>query len=347
MIDLRSDTVTQPTPAMRQAIANAIVGDAVIDVDPTIRELELETAALLGKPAAVFMPSGTMTNQVALRVHCGRGTGFLCESNCHLVHYEQHAYAQLSGIVAHPVTGVDSILRVDDLQPHVRGVDDFGVATALVCLENTLNRGGGRVVDQADVDAVCDWSHSLGLRTHLDGARLWNAAVQSGVPLDRMVAGFDSVSVCFSKGLGAPVGSALAGEAAFIEDARRTRKLFGGAMRQAGILAAGALHALRHHRDRLQIDHDHARMIASVADTCESLSIRGGRVDTNIVIFEIDPDWGTAADMQRQLEDAGIATFAFDRQAIRLVTHLDVSGPQIEQTCQVLRRIAGRVPASP
>lgn len=343
MIDLRSDTVTRPTAEMRRKMANAVVGDAVIDVDPTVEALEQETARLLGKQAAVFMPSGSMANQIALRVHCHHGGEFLCEADCHIYHYEQGAFASLSGLIAHTIAGDQGVLTTRHLAGTIRPNNDHMVRTELLCLENTHNRWGGRVSPQDDVDAVCDWAKDHGLKSHLDGARLWNASVASGMELQPMVARFDSVSVCFSKGLGAPVGSALAGSHQFIEQARRCRKLFGGAMRQAGIIAAGALHAVQCHRGRLQLDHDAAQTIAAAAQGLPMV-VRGGRVDTNIVILEIDPDWGTAAELQSRLFTSDVNCFAVGDQAIRLVTHMDVSREQIERACRVLQdvtRVAG------
>ena len=340
MIDLRSDTVTRPTEAMRRAMASAEVGDAVIDIDPTVERLEQETAEILGKEAAVFMPSGSMTNQVAIRVHCDRGTEFLCEADCHVYHYEQAAFAQLSGLVARTVAGDRGVLRVDQLRELIRPESDHMVRTRLICLENTHNRWGGRIQPREEVERVCGWAHENGLRCHLDGARLWNAAAAGGVSERELAEPFDTVSVCYSKGLGAPVGSALAGPADFIREARRARKLFGGAMRQAGIIAAGALHAVRHHRDRLTEDHLTARRLGEAIADCPPLSIRGGRVDTNMVIFEIDPSWGTAATFRDAMHERGILCMAVGGRAVRLVTHLDVTSEQIETVCGAIREIA-------
>ena len=211
-IDLRSDTVTKPTPQMRRAMADAEVGDAVIDVDPTVERLEALTAEILGKETAVFMPSGSMTNQIALRVHCGRSSEFLCEADCHIYHYEQGAFAQLSGLVAQTVAGDGGVLQVDQLKNLIRPENEHMVRTQLVCLENTHNRWGGRILPQKTVEEICDWARQNGLKRHLDGARLWNASVATGISPQKLVEPFDSVSVCFSKGLGAPVGSALAGD---------------------------------------------------------------------------------------------------------------------------------------
>ncbi|MGI9474819.1 MAG: threonine aldolase family protein [Rubripirellula sp.] len=341
-IDLRSDTVTRPTPAMRQAMANAEVGDAVIDIDPTVERLEIRAAELLGKEAAVFMPSGSMTNQIGLRVHCDRGTEFLCEADCHIYHYEQGAFAQLSGLVAHTVAGQGGVLQVEQLSGLIRPENEHMVRTQLVCLENTHNRWGGRIQPQQDVEAICQWAEDHGLKRHLDGARLWNASVATGISERELSAPFDSVSVCFSKGLGAPVGSALAGSRAFITEARRARKLFGGGMRQAGIIAAGALHALDHHRDRLSEDHAHAQQLGDACESCHPLSIRGDRVDTNIVICEIDPNWGSAEKLVDGLAERGVRCFSIGPQAIRFVTHLDVTSKEIATACGVIKDLTSK-----
>ena len=336
-IDLRSDTVTQPTPEMRQVMAEAKVGDAVIDIDPTVEKLESRTAELLGKEAGVFMPSGSMTNQIGLRVHCDRGSEFLCEADCHIYHYEQGAFAQLSGLVAQTVAGQGGVLKAEQLKALIRPDNEHMVRTRLICLENTHNRWGGRIQPQQDVEAICNWAAANGLKRHLDGARLWNAAVASEKSEKELAEPFDSVSVCFSKGLGAPVGSVLVGTKKFAMEARRARKLFGGGMRQAGIIAAGALHALEQHRERLDQDHTHAKQLGDACESCGPLTIRGGRVDTNIVICEIDPEWGSADLLTDTLAQRGIRCFAIGQQAIRFVTHLDVSTPQIATTCKVIQ----------
>jgi threonine aldolase len=257
-IDLRSDTVTKPTAAMRQAMASAELGDDVIDVDPTCDKLQRRTAELLGKEAALFMPSGSMTNQIAIRIHCKPGDEFICETGCHVYNYEQGAFAQLSGVVARTVEGRESVLTVEQLRGLIRPANDHLVRTRLVAIENTHNRGAGKVQPFDVVRDICHWAHEQGLRTHLDGARLFNAVAATGIPARDWAQQFDTVSVCFSKGLGAPIGSALAGPQEMIQEARRHRKLFGGGMRQAGVIAAAALYALDHHRERLVEDHRHA-----------------------------------------------------------------------------------------
>ncbi|MCG8653730.1 MAG: aminotransferase class I/II-fold pyridoxal phosphate-dependent enzyme [Pirellulales bacterium] len=341
-IDLRSDTVTRPTAAMRKAIAEAEVGDAVIDVDPTVDRLERMTAELLGKESAVFMPSGSMTNQIAIRVHCERGTEFICEADAHIFHYEQAAYAQLSGLAVQTVAGQQGVLSVDQLRDKVRPENEHVPRTRLVCLENTHNRWGGRIQPQQEVERICLWAAENGLKRHLDGARLWNAAVAQNKSEAELAASFDSVSVCFSKGLGAPVGSALAGSEQFIDEARRARKLFGGAMRQAGILAAAAIHALENHRAHLADDHAAAQALAEAAQQSGSLQIRGGQVQTNIVVLEVEPSFATAEQLVGKLEEQGVRCFAIGRQAIRFVTHRDVDPRQIADACEILRTLASQ-----
>lgn len=336
-IDLRSDTVTQPCAGMRAAMAGAEVGDDVIDVDPTVQKLEERCAEMLGKEAGIYMPSGVMANQIALRVHCRPGDEFICESECHIYHYEQGAFAQLSGLVARTVPGVDGVLRLEQLVDLIRSPADHSVRTHLVSLENTHNRGGGTIQPIEQVEAICDWAHAKGLATHLDGARLFNAIVASGTPLARVSAPFDSVSICFSKGLGAPVGSVLVGTQEFIREARRARKLFGGGMRQVGILAAACLYALDHNVQRLAQDHEHARLLAQAIQSTQKLTVTSANIETNMVIFRVDPSLGTAAEFVTHLANHGIGALPFGPQLVRLVTHLDVGREKIEAACKVLR----------
>src|SRR5947199_5408497 len=268
VIDLRSDTVTRPTPGMRAAMAAAEVGDDVFGEDPTVNRLQDRVAALLGKEAALFVPSGTMSNQVAVKAHTQPGDELLCESACHVYNFEAGGPAVLSGVTCRTIEGDHGILELSQLEDKIRAQNDHLVRTRIVSLENTHNRGGGRIYPLEKIQAISEWAHKNGLVMHLDGARLWNAVAASGVSAATWAANFDTVSVCFSKGLGAPIGSALAGSREFIARARRIRKLFGGGMRQAGIAAAAALHALDHHIDRLAEDHRNARVLAqAIADS--------------------------------------------------------------------------------
>lgn len=345
VVDLRSDTVTRPTPAMRRAMAEAEVGDDVIDVDPSVQRLQEHVAELLGKEAAVFVPSGTMSNQIGVRIHCKPGDELICESSCHIYNYEQGGVAQLSGVATRTVEGRDGVLRLDQLRGLIRADDDHVVRTRLICLENTHNRGGGRVLPLESVREICDWAHDHGLRTHLDGARLFNAVVASRIAAVDWARPFDTVSVCFSKGLGAPVGSALAGSREAIREARRHRKLFGGGMRQAGILAAGALYALEHNIARLAQDHALAQVLATAVRNTPGLSLRPETVETNIVIFRVDPELCTGPDLVAALREAGVLMHAFGSAHIRAVTHLDATEAQVQSAADSLQRVVENLAA--
>ena len=339
-IDLRSDTVTRPSPEMWQAIAHAEVGDDVLEVDPTCDRLQRLTAELLGKEAAIFMPSGSMTNQIAVRIHCKPGDEFICESGCHIYNYEQGAFAQLSGVVAKTVEGASGVLHVDQLRGLIRPLNEHLVRTRLVCLENTHNRGAGKIQPLENIAAICQWAHEHGLRTHLDGARLFNAVAATGIEAAEWAKHFDTVSVCFSKGLGAPIGSALAGPTEMIQEARRHRKLFGGAMRQVGVIAAGALYGLQHNRARLVEDHASAQILAAAIRQIDGLRLTPDEVDTNIVIFAIDPALGTSAQFNAELKARGVHALAIGPTQVRLVTHLDVNAAQCRQAAEQLRDVA-------
>ncbi|MFO0841339.1 MAG: low-specificity L-threonine aldolase [Gemmataceae bacterium] len=337
MIDLRSDTVTRPTPGMLAAMQSAEVGDDVFGEDPTVNRLEGRVAALLGKEAALFVPSGTMSNQIAVKAHTRPGDELLCDANCHIYVYEGGGPAVLSGVTCRTIDGEHGILDVSQLEGKVRPRDDHMVRTRLVCLENTHNRGGGRIYPLEKIRAIRAWARRHDLALHLDGARLWNAIVATGVPAATWAAEFDTVSVCFSKGLGAPVGSALVGPKEFIAGARRIRKLFGGGMRQAGVLAAAAQYALDHHIGRLAEDHRNAQGIAGAVAQTPGLRLQS-EVQTNLIFFEIDPDLGTAADVVARLAEQGVGVMATGPQTIRAVTHLDVSAAQSERAAAVIRQ---------
>jgi len=337
-IDLRSDTVTKPTPAMRAAMAAAHVGDDVFGEDATVVALEHQIAEMLGKETALYVPSGTMSNQLAVRVHCGPGDEYLCEANCHIHNYEQGASAQLFGVVTQPIEGADGVLRLEQLVERIRPDNDHSARTRLVCLENTHNRGAGRVLPYDGVVEICRWAAENGLARHLDGARLFNAVVATGIAADQWAQHFDTVSVCFSKGLGAPVGSALCGPSELIRKARRHRKALGGGMRQAGIIAAGALYALDHHIDRLVEDHEKARVLADAIRETPGLALDPDVVDTNIVIFKLAPERGTAADFVARLREQGVLINAVAPQRLRAVTHLDVSLRQVRRAAQSIHQ---------
>jgi threonine aldolase len=338
-IDLRSDTVTRPTPAMRRAMAEAKVGDDVYGEDPTIRALEERTADLLGKEAAVFVPSGTMANQIAVGANTQPGDEVLCSSTSHVYVWEAGGMARLSGVTARTFAGEAGLLTVDELRDAIRPDDSHYVRTRLVCLENTHNRGGGRVHPIEDVAGIARWARGHNLLMHLDGARLMNAVVASGRPASEWGQHFDTISICFSKGLGAPVGSALAGSAEAIRKARRLRKLFGGGMRQAGILAAAALYALEQHVDRLEDDHALARLLGEAFAETEGFALESGPVETNLVWVLVDRSLGTAAEVAAYLRSHGVLVSVLGPQVLRACTHLDVSREQAEYAAGLIRRI--------
>jgi len=339
VIDLRSDTVTKPTPAMRRAMAEALVGDDVFGDDPTVQALEERTAKLLGKEAAVFVPSGTMANQIAIGVNTKPGEELLCSSTSHVYVWEAGGIARLSGVTARTFAGDNGILTLDDIRDAIRPDDPHYVRTRLICLENTHNRGGGRVHPLAGVAAIARWAVEHNLAMHLDGARLMNAVVASGRPAREWAHAFDTVSICFSKGLGAPIGSALAGSNEAILRARRLRKVFGGGMRQAGIIAAAALYALENHVDRLVEDHAHARILADAISGAEGLALESGPVETNLVWVSVDPRVGSAAEVATYLRSRGILVSVLGAQVLRACTHLDVSREQVEYAATVIRGI--------
>jgi threonine aldolase len=336
-VDLRSDTVTRPTAAMRSAMASADVGDDVFGDDPTVNRLQERVAELLGKEAALFTPSGSMANQIAIRLHCGRGDEFICEASCHINIYEQGGFSQLSSAIARPLVGQQGVLTLDQLPSALPPLDDHCCRLKLLTLENTHNRGGGTVQPIENLSSLCAWARQVGIATHLDGARLFNAVVASGVSASRFAEGFDSVNICFSKGLGAPMGSAIAGSREFVREARRARKLFGGGMRQVGIVAAGALYALENNIERLAEDHLHAQIIAQAVQQIQGLQL-DSEPQTNIVIVRIDPELCSPQQLTATMFDMGIGIVPFGPQHVRLVTHMDVSRPQVDKACEALRQ---------
>ena len=340
-IDLRSDTITQPTPAMREAMARAEVGDDVFGDDPTVARLEARTAETLGKEAALFTVSGTMANQLALRAHTEPGDEILVDANAHIYYYESGAPAALAGVMCRCLPGVRGVFTAADVAAVLRPADQHFAPTKLVCVENTHNRGGGSIWPIERIREVAEVSRARGLRLHLDGARLWNASVATGIPECDYAAHFDSVSVCFSKGLGAPIGSALCGTREFIHRARRFRKMYGGGMRQAGILAAGALHALEHHRARLAEDHANARALAEGLSRLPGLELDPASVQTNIVLVRVTKL--PAATLVGALDQAGVRVLATGPDAIRGVTNLMVSSEQIPTALEVFDRTLGKL----
>jgi threonine aldolase len=336
-IDLRSDTVTRPTPAMREAIATAEVGDDVYGEDPTVRRLEEQVAELLGRPAALFVPSGTMANQIALRAQVKPGDKVIIGEGAHIWMYESGALAALAGAQTHVVPG-DGRFTAAGVRAVFTPADPYLSPTRVVAVENTHNMGGGLVWDQAEVTAVVAVAHELGMAAHLDGARLWNAAAATGKRERELAAGFDSISVCLSKGLGAPAGSLVVGSKELIHACHRLRKMYGGGMRQAGVLAAAGLYALEHHRARLAVDHEHARRLADAAAEIPGLSVDRARVMTNIVM--VDLQRGTAAALVAAARAHGLWIGAVGKQRVRLVTHLDIDRAGVDAAIAALARAA-------
>ncbi|MDX2166493.1 MAG: low-specificity L-threonine aldolase [Deltaproteobacteria bacterium] len=322
-IDLRSDTVTRPTAAMRAAMAAAEVGDDVYGEDPTVNQLQTVAAQRLGMEAAIFVPSGTMANQAAIRALTRHGDVVLVGHACHLLKYEAGGAAALSGVQLKEV-GADGLFTADDVRTALPPADHHYAPVTTVALENTHNSAGGRIWPFDQLRAVVDRARERELKVHLDGARLWNAVVASGIDAKRWVAGFDSVSFCLSKGLGAPVGSLVCGSVELIDRVHRFRKMLGGGMRQAGILAAGGLHALEHHVERLADDHANARRLA---DGLRELGLEvAPRPETNIVMFrgaEVGRLWGA-------LLERGVLINPMDQRTFRAVTHLDVTAEDID-----------------
>jgi threonine aldolase len=337
IVDLRSDTVTKPTVAMRQAMAEAEVGDDVLGDDPTVTELERRTAAILGKEAALFVPSGTMANQVAIRCHTQPGDEMLADANAHIYWYEAGGTAALSGVICRLLPGVRGVFSAADVRAALRPADIHFPPTRLLAVENTHNRGGGAIWPLAQLQDVCGTARDASIRTHLDGARLWNASAATGIPEAEYARDFDSVSVCFSKGLGAPVGSALVGSMEFVARARRFRKQFGGGMRQAGIIAAGALHALAHHRERLADDHANAEHLAMGLSEVPGIRIERDRVDTNMVYFDLEH--GSATPVVEHLREAGVLVLQTGEQTIRAVTSLAVEADGMTKAIEAVREV--------
>jgi threonine aldolase len=341
MIDLRSDTVTRPTPVMRQAMAEAVVGDDVFGDDPTVKHLEALAAERVGKPAALFVPSGTMGNLAALLAHCERGQEVIVGDEAHIYWYEAGGASALGGLVYHPVpTSADGTLALEDLEGAIRpsrGNPHFAPA-GVVCLENTHNRMGGVVLSPEYSAAVARFAAGHGLPVHLDGARIFNAAVAHGRPVTDWTAHATSVQFCLSKGLGAPIGSILAGPEAFIHKAWRLRKMLGGGMRQVGVIAAAGIVALETMVERLREDHVNARVLAERLAAIDGVSLLT-RVETNIVIFEPPARWEPAA-FVRAVEERGVLLTPFGGRRIRAMTHADVSTEECERAAQVLGEIA-------
>lgn len=325
MIDLYSDTQTRPSAAMRQAMANAEVGDEQRGEDPTVNALCERVAALLGKEAAVFLPSGTMCNEIALMVHCRPGDEILCDATAHIINYEAGGPAAFAGAMVTPLAGERGVYTPAQLQGAIRAESRYGPRPRVASIENTANMAGGVIWPLDAVQAVANVAHKAGLIVHMDGARLLNAVVASGTPASAYGDAVDTIWIDFSKGLGAPVGAALAGSKAFIDEVWRWKQRMGGAMRQAGIIAAGALYGLDHNIDRLADDHAAAKAFAGVIAQSPAFAIDPDTVDTNIVIFDLTAANADAPTFAARMEaEAGVRIGAIGPKSLRAVTHLDV-----------------------
>jgi len=334
MIDLVSDTVTLPTPEMRKAIARAELGDSQRGEDPTVNRLRDAVCDLLGKDEALFLPSATMANQIAYKVHTRPGDEIIMDRASHPIHYEGGSPAFLSGVMICTVNGDRGVFTEEDVAAAVRPDDPHAPRTRLVSVENTHNLGGGKVWPLGKLMAVSDIAHRFGLGVHMDGSRLMNAAVASGVSAREYSYPVDSVTLCFSKGLGAPVGAALAGSEDFIKEARRCQQVFGGAMRQAGIIAAGALYGLEHHVDRLAEDHANARLLAERLADEDGIEIDPAEVETNILFFRVDKTGMTSTEFVARLKEREVRMGAYKDGRVRAVTHLNVSKADVLKAAQ-------------
>jgi threonine aldolase len=342
VIDLRSDTVTKPSDAMRKAMARAEVGDDVYGEDPTVNRLQDMAAAMLGKKAALFVPSGTMANQLSIRIQTQPGQEVIVESKSHIVRYEQGAAGALSGVQLHWVTGERGLMTAEQIEAAIRPKDPYSITTALICLENTHNAGGGTIYPLSTIERIREVAIRHGIPMHLDGARLFNAVAATTLPPASYAQNFETVSLCLSKGLGAPVGSLiLTNDSALIDKVRRFRRMYGGAMRQAGILAAAGIYALEHNIGRLKEDHDNAKRLARKLQQLPSVSINLQHVDTNIVIFDVVNHRLAPAALVSALRQEGVLINALGGSSFRAVTHLDVSSKQIDEAAEIFARVLG------
>jgi threonine aldolase len=348
IVDLRSDTVTKPSLAMRKAMHDAEVGDDVYREDPTVNRLQDRAAEVFGREAALYVVSGTMGNQTAIKVLTRHGQEVICEDRCHIYNFEMAMVSAFSGVLPRTIHAEDGILTWDMIAPHVRGRNDHRARTGLIELENTSNLAGGSVYPLAITNDIVDHAHAGGLPVHLDGARIFNASVALGTSVVELSKKFDSVMFCLSKGLGAPVGSMLVGSKEFIEEARIVRKMLGGGMRQAGVLAAAGLMALEEGPKRLHIDHANARFLAQELAQIPGIKIDAAKVVTNILFFDVSGTGLGAYEISKLLAAQGVLANATNAQSIRMVTHLDVDRAGCERALKALREVVAprRVAAS-
>lgn len=338
-IDLRSDTVTRPSEAMREVIASASVGDDVFGDDPTVIELENRVAEMFGKEAALFVPSGSMGNQICLYTNSVPGEEIICERGCHIFNYEAATVAALSGMLTQVVDGVRGVFTPADIEELIRPGNLHSPRTAIVAIENTHNRAGGSIFPIDVMQALRELCDSHQILLHLDGARIWNAHVATKIPLADYAACADTMSVCFSKGLGAPIGSAVLGDREFINRGRRTRKMFGGGMRQVGVIAAAAIYALENNIDRLIEDHENAWYFAESVSEIEGIYVDLDSVHTNIIVMDVAGSGRGVDDIVASCREKGLLLVPFGATKIRAVTHLDVDRDDIRDAIQIAREV--------
>ncbi len=339
IVDLRSDTVTRPTAAMRRAMAEAEVGDDVYREDPTVNRLQERAAEIFNREAALFVPSGTMGNQAAIKVHTHHGQEVICEERSHIVNFEMAMMSAFSGCLPRTIRAEDGILTWDLIAPQIHPRSDHRPRTGLVEIENTSNLAGGSVYPPEILNDICERTHAAGLPIHLDGARIFNASVATRKSVVELTRQFDSVMFCLSKGLGAPVGSMLVGSKAFIEDARLVRKMLGGGMRQAGVLAAAGLVALEESPKRLHIDHENARFLAEGLHEIPGINIDPAKVQSNILFLEVSATGLTSFEISKRLAARGVLANGSSPTTLRMVTHCDVDRAGCERALKVLREV--------
>jgi threonine aldolase len=327
---------------MRKAMAEAPVGDDVFGEDPTVNALQEKVASILGKEKAIYVPSGTMGNQTAIKAHTEPGDEVLLEREAHIFNYETVAPAMLSNVQIYPIEGKNGVFTAEQVNRAIRPKAYYMPRTRLICVENTHNRAGGTIFPLDEIKRIRELALDAGIKMHLDGARLWNASIETGIPPKEYARYFDSVSVCFSKGLGAPVGSAVAGDADFIERVRRYRKIYGGGMRQAGIIAAGAIYALEHNIPRLKEDHEKAKYLAAEISKLRNFQIDLSTVQTNIVIIDVEKTGKTPDEILGVLRANGVLLTLGTYTSVRAVTHLDVSFDEVKRAAEVFLKLSIR-----
>ena len=340
-IDLRSDTVTKPSPAMRRAMAEAEVGDDVYIEDPTVNRLQARAAEIFGGEAALFVPSGSMGNLVCIMAQATRGQEVICEAAGHVYNYEMASMSALGGVLPRVIPTTDGIMSWEQISPAIREKAYYRPQTALVALENTHNMAGGTVYPSRVAHEICDKAHDAGLRVHLDGARVFNAAVYLGENVAEMTKKFDSIQFCFSKGLGAPVGSMIVGSRDFIEHGRVLRKILGGGMRQVGVLAAAALVALEEGPKRLHVDHENAQLLAQGLAQIPGIGVQPDKVQTNIILYDVGATGLGSTQFLKRLAERQVLGGPVDARRVRMVTHLDVDRNDIEQALRIIGEVVG------